>query len=471
MIQHPYNTFPADAFTISYWERATSPRAAVRVSYATAVNENSVFLNDDSFYLQGGGSDYRFSIVQDYFSDPYRWKQVTVGWRKSDGMTNVYWDGKLVKEGTYRQSLVTPSSGALCLGQDQDGVNANAVASSFDQGFVGFLDDFRLYDRVLTPTEVENLYDLEKPTDGQKMKVLVRGVNQSGELGLNKEIVQKTPKTITTGVKSVASGIYHTLVLKEDGSLWTTGRNRYGELGDGTKIARSNLEMIVPSGVESVAACGYHSLFVKSDGSLWGFGYNAHGELGLGDKTNRLTPTQILPYGVKQVISGVYHSLFIKSDGSLWGMGDNRDGQLGNNLKSYYLEPIQINVGEVVSAAGGYFHSAFVKSDGSLWTMGKNNLGQLGDGTTTDRSTPVQIESSGVAEVSAGMNHTFYRKADGSLWTVGSNNYGQLGDGTITNRTTPVQIEASGVVSLTDSSNSYATRYGKSDGSAWAVGV
>ena len=34
----------------------------------------------------------------------------------------------------------------------------------------------------------------------------------------------------------------------------------------------------------------------------------------------------------------------------------------------------------------------------------------------------------------------------------------------------PVQIEASGVVSLADSSNSYATRYGKSDGSAWAVG-
>ena len=182
VIQHPYNTFPTDAFTISYWERATSPRAAVRVSYATTVNENSVFLNDDSFYLQGGGSDYRFSIVQDYFSDPYRWKQVTVGWRKSDGMTNVYWDGKLVKEGTYRQGLVTPSSGALCLGQDQDGVNASAVASSFDQGFVGFLDDFRLYDRVLTPTEVENLYDLEKPTDGQKMKVLVRGVNQFGEL-------------------------------------------------------------------------------------------------------------------------------------------------------------------------------------------------------------------------------------------------------------------------------------------------
>ena len=68
------------------------------------------------------------------------------------------------------------------------------------------------------------------------------------------------------------------------------------------------------------------------------------------------------------------------------------------------------------------------------------------------------------------MYHTFYRKTDGSLWTVGYNGRGQLGDGTTTNRTTPVQIEASGVVSLADSSYSYVTRYGKSDGSAWAVG-
>ena len=229
--------------------------------------------------------------------------------------------------------------------------------------------------------------------------------------------------------------------------------------------------MIVPSGVKQIAACGYHSLFVKSDGSLWSFGNCNHGELGLGDLTDRPSPLRVLPSGVKSVYSGVHHTLFIKSDGSLWGMGNNVHRQLGTGNSSLQLVPLQIESGEVISATGGYKHSAFVKVDGSLWTMGQNEYGQLGDGTTTSRSIPVQIETSGVVEVSAGMYHTFYRKTDGSLWTVGYNGRGQLGDGTTTNRSTPVQIEASGVVSLADSSYSYVTRYGKSDGSAWAVGI
>ena len=54
---------------------------------------------------------------------------------------------------------------------------------------------FRLYDRVLSPTEVENLYDLEKPTDGQTMKILVRGNNEFGEIGLNFQDIFKPPQS------------------------------------------------------------------------------------------------------------------------------------------------------------------------------------------------------------------------------------------------------------------------------------
>ena len=36
-----------------------------------------------------------------------------------------------------------------------------------------------------------------------------------------------------------------------------------------------------------------HSLILKNDGTLWGCGLNNHGQLGLGDTTNRTTFTQI----------------------------------------------------------------------------------------------------------------------------------------------------------------------------------
>ena len=34
-----------------------------------------------------------------------------------------------------------------------------------------------------------------------------------------------------------------------------------------------------------------HSLILKNDGTLWGAGYNTDGRLGLGDNTNRTTFT------------------------------------------------------------------------------------------------------------------------------------------------------------------------------------
>ena len=35
-------------------------------------------------------------------------------------------------------------------------------------------------------------------------------------------------------VKSIAAGYYHSMVLKNNGDVWTTGWNEYGQLGDGT---------------------------------------------------------------------------------------------------------------------------------------------------------------------------------------------------------------------------------------------
>ena len=35
-------------------------------------------------------------------------------------------------------------------------------------------------------------------------------------------------------VKVIAGGGYHSMVLKNNGDVWTTGYNKYGQLGDGT---------------------------------------------------------------------------------------------------------------------------------------------------------------------------------------------------------------------------------------------
>ena len=50
------------------------------------------------------------------------------------------------------------------------------------------------------------------------------------------------------GVQAIAAGSQYSMVLKEDGSVWATGGNAFGQLGDGTKEARSTYVQVALSG-------------------------------------------------------------------------------------------------------------------------------------------------------------------------------------------------------------------------------
>jgi alpha-tubulin suppressor-like RCC1 family protein len=273
-------------------------------------------------------------------------------------------------------------------------------------------------------------------------------------------------------VTNIAAGLYHSLFLKPDGSLWAMGQNDVGQLGDGTQNNTNRPEQIVPSGVIAVAAGGQHSLFLKSDGSLWAMGYDAFGQLGNGTNTSAVNsrPEQIVSGNVTAIAAGSYHSLFLVSGGSLWTMGRDVEGELGDgNFVNGINTPEQIVPSGVTAIAGGESHSLFLKSDGSLWAMGDNTDGQLGDGTLTSTNRPEQIVSNGVIAIAAGFNHSLFLKSDGSLWAMGSDGYGQLGIGKYNSGTNrPVQVVSNGVLAVDAGGNT--SLFLESGGSFWSMG-
>ena len=216
------------------------------------------------------------------------------------------------------------------------------------------------------------------------------------------------------------------------------GFDLYGQLGDGASQSRQDVPEYIVNNVVAVASGGYHSLFVKSDGTLWSMGMNMWGQLGNGNTSTSYSPLNLGGGNVVAVAAGQYHSLFLTSLGTLWAMGLNNRGQLGNGNNNNMSTPVLI-ANNVVSVAAGGWYSLFIKSDGTLWAMGQNDSGQLGNGTTNNSSSPVFVASNAVS-IAAGSSHSFFIKSDGSLWAMGANNIGQLGIGNTLNKTSPVIV-------------------------------
>ena len=93
---------------------------------------------------------------------------------------------------------------------------------------------------------------------------------------------------MTTGgdTKSVTAGDSHNMVMKNDGSVWVTGNNVHGHLGDGSTTDRHNFAQVKSSNVMVVAAGRYHSMVLMQDGSVWATGWNLYGQLGDGSITS-----------------------------------------------------------------------------------------------------------------------------------------------------------------------------------------
>jgi alpha-tubulin suppressor-like RCC1 family protein len=137
------------------------------------------------------------------------------------------------------------------------------------------------------------------------------GFNSNGQLGDNSVTSRSSPvQTVSGGTnwKQVAGGYLNTAAIKTDGTLWTWGRNTEGQLGDNTTTHRSSPVQTVSGGTnwKQVDNGLYHTVAIKTDGTLWGWGRNDIGGLGDDTRNDRSSPVQTVSAGTnwKQVAGG-----------------------------------------------------------------------------------------------------------------------------------------------------------------------
>lgn len=115
------------------------------------------------------------------------------------------------------------------------------------------------------------------------------GFNSHGQFGLpdlQASWAYTTPMKIMDGVSDIAAGSSHSLVIKQDNTLYAMGRNNLGQLGDGTLIDKA-LPVKIMDEVADIAAAQNFSLVLKKDKSLLATGSNADGQLGIGSTTDK----------------------------------------------------------------------------------------------------------------------------------------------------------------------------------------
>jgi alpha-tubulin suppressor-like RCC1 family protein len=269
----------------------------------------------------------------------------------------------------------------------------------------------------------------------------------------NSDIAKNTMKISTA---------YHTLVLKNDGTLVGWGYNKYGQLAGTEEVVKTPSKISDLSDIIDISAGGSHSLVLKSDHTVWSFGKNYNEPENVSGLTNIIA-----------IAAGAGHNIVLDIDASVWAWGSNREGELGYATSLTDSDvPLKIqNLSNVVAINTKYKHNLALKSDGKVWAWGKNESNQLGNGTPDDLNpTPTEVlDLTDIIAISAGYNHSMALKSDGTVWTWGDNDYGQLGDNSTNGSSVPLQVpNLTNVIVI--ASGSYHSMALKSDGTVWVWG-
>ena len=186
----------------------------------------------------------------------------------------------------------------------------------------GQLGDGNVTETQKTLVQMTNATNVKQIVCGQNYSLILKkdgtvwGCGNNSNCQVHSAIatytINLTQMSNATNVKAISCGKNHSLILKEDGTVWGCGYNNYGQLGDGNTTETQNplVQMSNATNVKAISCGKNHSLILKEDGTVWGCGYNKDGQLGDGTTTRKTLVQMTDATNVKSLINVIYHELF-----------------------------------------------------------------------------------------------------------------------------------------------------------------
>lgn len=256
----------------------------------------------------------------------------------------------------------------------------------------------------------------------------------------------------------ISCGLFHSSVVV-DGKLWVWGKGDGGRLGFGNEdslFVPTRNEMLSEE-IISVALGGLHSIVLTQDGKVYSWGYGGFGALGHSVYHRELLPKLVEGNWIGKIshiaTSGA-HTAAISDTGDLYTWGrDEGDGRLGLGSGGgpgeggSFAVPSKVTALSVpvkAVACGGFFTMALTQ-EGALWSWGANSNFELGRGNNTSDWCPKLIpslEKRCITQIACGGYHSLALTDKGEVLSWGHGGHGQLGHPSIKNQQVPLIIEA-----------------------------
>ena len=286
------------------------------------------------------------------------------------------------------------------------------------------------------------------------------GRGSFGRLGHGGEEIELVPKLIEgvmvrKRVVGVAAGAIHTVVWTDEGKAYSFGRGGFGRLGHGSKddelVPRLIEGVLVGKRVVGVATGSAYTVVMTDEGKVYSFGRGKRGRLGHGGNDDEFVPRLIegvlVGKRVVGVAAGNQHTVVWTDKGKVYSFGYGDCGQLGHGDEEDELVPRLIGGvlerKRVVGVAAGGGHTVVWTNKGKAYSFGYGENGQLGHGGKEDELVPRLIEDVLVGKmvigVAAGDEHTVVWTDEkvNNVYSFGDGGYGKLGHGGIETELVP----------------------------------
>eukprot|EP00850_Spirogloea_muscicola_P015095 SM000113S24051 [mRNA] locus=s113:160578:164364:- [translate_table: standard] len=200
---------------------------------------------------------------------------------------------------------------------------------------------------------------------------------QTGEMTC-RDIPTPRPCAPHLHVKQVAAGGTHSVVLTQDGEVWTWGQP--WPPGD-TKQIWNPVKVAGLPRVRQVAVGAFHNLVLTESGQVWAWGNNEYGQLGTGDTQPRSQPLEVAELAQLNIMYA-------------WGRGEHGRLGFGDKDKGSKMRPTLVELlshEKLIQVGCGGTHSVVLTDAGCMFAFGRADNGRLGPKSLVATGQPVSV--------------------------------------------------------------------------------